>query len=124
MLVSLPMELFLLNKYKLSCIVCLSPLRALQCCHIWTLAFLRRTGNKTELFSDLSGFPVLQERREQIQAVVSQIQDHRREIRRALKAPALDYVTVSGQEVRACRRLRLRVKDRREEIDGLIRVEE
>uniref|UniRef100_G3NR70 MutS homolog 3 n=1 Tax=Gasterosteus aculeatus aculeatus TaxID=481459 RepID=G3NR70_GASAC len=57
-----------------------------------------KTGNKTELFSDLSGFPVLQERREQIQAVVSQIQDHRREIRRALKAPALDYVTVSGQE--------------------------
>ncbi|XP_031712537.1 DNA mismatch repair protein Msh3 [Anarrhichthys ocellatus] len=57
-----------------------------------------KTGNKTELFSDLSGFPVLRERREQIQAVVSQIQDHRKEIRRTLKAPALDYATVSGQE--------------------------
>ncbi|XP_037337480.2 DNA mismatch repair protein Msh3 isoform X2 [Pungitius pungitius] len=57
-----------------------------------------KTGNKTELFSDLSGFPVLQERREQMQAVVSQIQDHRKEIRRTLKAPTLDYVTVSGQE--------------------------
>ncbi|XP_068559288.1 DNA mismatch repair protein Msh3 [Cebidichthys violaceus] len=57
-----------------------------------------KTGNKTELFSDLSGFPVLRERREQIQAVVTQIQDHRKEIRRTLKAPALDYTTVSGQE--------------------------
>ncbi|KAM8886774.1 DNA mismatch repair protein Msh3 isoform 2-T2 [Spinachia spinachia] len=57
-----------------------------------------KTGNKTELFSDLTGFPVLQERREQMQAVVGQIQDHRQEIRRTLKAPAQDYVTVSGQE--------------------------
>ncbi|KAM6943821.1 DNA mismatch repair protein Msh3 isoform 2-T2 [Lycodopsis pacificus] len=57
-----------------------------------------KTGKKTELFSDLSGFPVLRERREQIQAVVSEIQDHRKEIRQTLKAPALDYTTVSGQE--------------------------
>uniref|UniRef100_A0A8C2Z292 DNA mismatch repair protein MSH3 n=1 Tax=Cyclopterus lumpus TaxID=8103 RepID=A0A8C2Z292_CYCLU len=57
-----------------------------------------KTGNKTELFSDLSGFPVLRERREQIQTVVGQIQDHRKDIRRTLKAPALDYATVSGQE--------------------------
>ncbi|XP_054466758.1 DNA mismatch repair protein Msh3 isoform X2 [Anoplopoma fimbria] len=57
-----------------------------------------KTGNKTELFSDLSDFPVLRKRREQIQTVLSQIQDHRKEIRLTLKAPALDYVTVSGQE--------------------------
>ncbi|XP_076588059.1 DNA mismatch repair protein Msh3 isoform X2 [Chaetodon auriga] len=57
-----------------------------------------KSGNKTELFSDLSGFPVLQERREQIQTVISEIQDHRREIRLTLKAPALDYTAVSGQE--------------------------
>uniref|UniRef100_A0A8D3E1Z3 MutS homolog 3 (E. coli) n=1 Tax=Scophthalmus maximus TaxID=52904 RepID=A0A8D3E1Z3_SCOMX len=57
-----------------------------------------KTGNKTELFSDLSGFPVLQERREQIQSVLGEIQDHRKEIRLKLKAPALDYATVSGQE--------------------------
>lgn len=60
---------------------------------------LWRSGNKTELFSDLSAFPVLQERREQIRAVVSDIHDHRREIRLTLKAPAFDYTAVSGQEV-------------------------
>lgn len=59
----------------------------------------RRSGNKMELFSDLSAFPVLQERREQIQKVVNEIQDHRKEIRLILKAPAFDYTTVSGQEV-------------------------
>lgn len=58
-----------------------------------------RSGNKTELFSDLSAFPVLQERREQIQAVINEIQNHRKEIRLILKAPAFDYTTVSGQEV-------------------------
>eukprot|EP00064_Thunnus_orientalis_P015416 superscaffoldBa00002855_g15468 len=57
-----------------------------------------KSGNKTELFSDLSGFPVLQERREQIQSVLNEIQDHRKDIRLVLKAPALDYTTVSGQE--------------------------
>lgn len=57
-----------------------------------------KSGNKTELFSDLSGFPVLQERKEQIQAVINEIHDHRREIRLTLKSPALDYTSVSGQE--------------------------
>ncbi|TKS78308.1 DNA mismatch repair protein [Collichthys lucidus] len=50
-----------------------------------------KSGNKTELFSDLSGFPVLRERREQIHAVVNEIQEHRKEIRQTLKAPAFDY---------------------------------
>uniref|UniRef100_A0A672ZEF6 DNA mismatch repair protein MSH3 n=1 Tax=Sphaeramia orbicularis TaxID=375764 RepID=A0A672ZEF6_9TELE len=57
-----------------------------------------KSGNKSELFSDLSGFPALQERTEQIQTVLSAIRDHRKEIRLTLKAPALDYTTVSGQE--------------------------
>ncbi|XP_041855625.1 DNA mismatch repair protein Msh3 [Melanotaenia boesemani] len=57
-----------------------------------------KSGNKTELFSDLSGFPVLQERTKQIQAVLSDIQEHRKDIRLTLKVPALDYTTVSGQE--------------------------
>lgn len=57
-----------------------------------------KSGNKTELFSDLSGFPVLRERREQIQTVLGEIQDHRKEIRLKLQAPALEYTTVSGQE--------------------------
>lgn len=59
----------------------------------------RRSGNKTELFSDLSAFPVLQERKEQIQAVINEIHCHRKEIRLTLKAPAFDYTTVSGLEV-------------------------
>lgn len=57
-----------------------------------------KSGNKTELFSDLSDFPVLRERREQIQEVVDDIYEHRKEIRLTLKAPALDYTAVSGQE--------------------------
>ncbi|XP_073321644.1 DNA mismatch repair protein Msh3 isoform X2 [Pagrus major] len=57
-----------------------------------------KSGNKRELFSDLSGFPVLQERREQIQSVLNEILNHRKEIRLTLKAPALDYTAVSGQE--------------------------
>ncbi|KAM9858599.1 DNA mismatch repair protein Msh3 [Aulostomus maculatus] len=57
-----------------------------------------KSGNKTELFSDLSGFPVLQERREQISRVLSEIQDHLKDVRLILKAPTLDYTSVSGQE--------------------------
>ncbi|XP_024131961.1 DNA mismatch repair protein Msh3 isoform X1 [Oryzias melastigma] len=57
-----------------------------------------RSGNKTELFSDLTGFPVLQERTKQIQSVLSEIQEHLKDIRRVLKAPALNYTAVSGQE--------------------------
>ncbi|XP_061527988.1 DNA mismatch repair protein Msh3 isoform X1 [Phycodurus eques] len=57
-----------------------------------------KCGNKTELFSDLSGFPVLLERREQIQKVLQEIQDHCKHVRIVLKAPALNYTTVSGQE--------------------------
>ncbi|XP_015245692.1 PREDICTED: DNA mismatch repair protein Msh3 [Cyprinodon variegatus] len=57
-----------------------------------------KSGNKTELFSDLSGFLVLQERMNQIQSVLSEIQLHRKEVRLVLKAPALEYTTVSGQE--------------------------
>lgn len=58
-----------------------------------------RSGDKTELFSDLSGFPVLVERREQIQTVIHEIHNHRKEIRLILRTPALDYTSVSGQEV-------------------------
>lgn len=58
-----------------------------------------RSGNKTELFSDLSTFPVLRERRDQIQTVTNEIHEHRKEIRVTLKAPAFDYTAVSGQEV-------------------------
>lgn len=76
------------------------PYRNLKGCIVNVFLHPRRSGNKTELFSDLSAFPVLQERKEQIQAVINEIHCHRKEIRLTLKAPAFDYTTVSGQEVR------------------------
>ncbi|XP_041090736.1 DNA mismatch repair protein Msh3-like [Polyodon spathula] len=57
-----------------------------------------KTGDKTELFADLTEFPVIRERKGEIQDVLSQIQEHRQEIRLILKNPSLDYVTVSGQQ--------------------------
>ncbi|XP_035235486.1 DNA mismatch repair protein Msh3 isoform X2 [Anguilla anguilla] len=57
-----------------------------------------KTGDKTQLFADLTDFPVIRERKEEIQAVLSDILEHRREVRRVLRNPSLDYVTVSGQE--------------------------
>lgn len=57
-----------------------------------------KSGNKTELFSDLSEFPLLQTRRNQIQVVLDEIQDHIQEVRVVLKTPSLSYKTVSGQE--------------------------
>uniref|UniRef100_A0A673X819 DNA mismatch repair protein MSH3 n=1 Tax=Salmo trutta TaxID=8032 RepID=A0A673X819_SALTR len=57
-----------------------------------------KSGDKRELFCDLSGFPVLQGRRVEIQSVLTEIQDHRREVRNTLRTPTLDYVRVGGQE--------------------------
>uniref|UniRef100_UPI00398ECC4E DNA mismatch repair protein Msh3 n=1 Tax=Pristiophorus japonicus TaxID=55135 RepID=UPI00398ECC4E len=57
-----------------------------------------KTGDKTQLFTDLTDFPIIQERKQEIQDVLSQLQEHRREIRLILKKPSLDYITVSGQE--------------------------
>jgi len=58
-----------------------------------------RTGNKTEMFVDLTEFPVIQKRKEEIHSVLSDIMEHRREVRLVLKNPSLDYTTVSGQQV-------------------------
>lgn len=58
---------------------------------------------------------------EQIQTVLREIQDHRKDIRLILKAPALEYTTVSGQEVcvcvctRVCMCVWLEVKERWED---------
>ncbi|XP_048045178.1 DNA mismatch repair protein Msh3 isoform X2 [Megalobrama amblycephala] len=57
-----------------------------------------KTGNKTEMFVDLTDFPVIQKRKEEIQSVLSDIMEHRREVRLVLKNPSLDYTTVSGQQ--------------------------
>ncbi|XP_048449741.1 DNA mismatch repair protein Msh3 [Rhincodon typus] len=57
-----------------------------------------KIGDKTQLFTDLTDFPVIQQRKLEIQEVLSRLQGHRREIRLILKKPSLDYVTVSGQE--------------------------
>nr|XP_015218552.1 PREDICTED: DNA mismatch repair protein Msh3 [Lepisosteus oculatus] len=57
-----------------------------------------KTGDKTQLFTDLTDFPVIKRRKEEIQGVISEILEHRKDVRLILKNPCLDYVTVSGQE--------------------------
>ncbi|XP_027970342.1 DNA mismatch repair protein Msh3 isoform X4 [Eumetopias jubatus] len=57
-----------------------------------------KTGNKTELFKDLTGFPLIKKRKDEIQEATDKIQIHLQEIRKILKNPSVQYVTVSGQE--------------------------
>ncbi|XP_077900543.1 DNA mismatch repair protein Msh3 isoform X2 [Ictidomys tridecemlineatus] len=57
-----------------------------------------KIGNKTELFKDLSNFPLIKQRKDEIQEVTDKIQIHLQEIRKILKNPSAQYVTVSGQE--------------------------
>ncbi|KAF6125865.1 mutS-like protein 3 [Phyllostomus discolor] len=57
-----------------------------------------KTGDKTELFKDLSDFPLIKKRKDEIQGVTDKIQIHLQEIRKILKNPSAQYVTVSGQE--------------------------
>ncbi|XP_044930321.1 LOW QUALITY PROTEIN: DNA mismatch repair protein Msh3 [Mustela putorius furo] len=57
-----------------------------------------KTGNKTELFKDLTEFPLIKKRKDEIQEVTDKIQIHLQEIRKILKNSSIQYVTVSGQE--------------------------
>lgn len=57
-----------------------------------------KVGDKTELFKDLSDFPLIKQRKDEIQEVTVKIQTHLQEIRKILKNPSVQYVTVSGQE--------------------------
>ncbi|XP_005356562.1 DNA mismatch repair protein Msh3 isoform X1 [Microtus ochrogaster] len=57
-----------------------------------------KVGDKTELFKDLSDFPLIKKRKDEIQEVTQSIQMHLQELRKILKLPSLQYVTVSGQE--------------------------
>ncbi|XP_031216322.1 DNA mismatch repair protein Msh3 isoform X2 [Mastomys coucha] len=57
-----------------------------------------KAGDKTELFKDLSDFPLIKKRKNEIQEVIHSIQMHLQELRKILKLPSLQYVTVSGQE--------------------------
>ncbi|XP_076783064.1 LOW QUALITY PROTEIN: DNA mismatch repair protein Msh3 [Arvicanthis niloticus] len=57
-----------------------------------------KVGDKTELFKDLSDFPLIKRRKNEIQEVIHSIQMHLQELRKILKLPSLQYVTVSGQE--------------------------
>lgn len=58
-----------------------------------------RIGDKTELFKELSDFPLIRKRKDEIQGVTDKIQMHLQDIRKVLKSPSAQYVTVSGQEV-------------------------
>ncbi|XP_023800522.1 DNA mismatch repair protein Msh3, partial [Cyanistes caeruleus] len=57
-----------------------------------------RTGDKTQLFKDLTAFPAIRKKKEEIQDVLSKIQLHLPDIRKQIKSPSAEYVTVSGQE--------------------------
>ncbi|XP_042711815.2 DNA mismatch repair protein Msh3 isoform X6 [Chrysemys picta bellii] len=57
-----------------------------------------KTGDKTQLFKDLTDFPTIRKQKDDIQKVISQIQFHLQEIRQMIKNPHAEYVTVSGQE--------------------------
>uniref|UniRef100_A0A8C9B4R7 DNA mismatch repair protein MSH3 n=1 Tax=Phocoena sinus TaxID=42100 RepID=A0A8C9B4R7_PHOSS len=57
-----------------------------------------KIGDKTELFKDLSHFPLIKKSKDEIQEVTDKIQTHLQEIRKILKNPSAQYVTVSGQE--------------------------
>uniref|UniRef100_A0AAY4C5U1 DNA mismatch repair protein MSH3 n=1 Tax=Denticeps clupeoides TaxID=299321 RepID=A0AAY4C5U1_9TELE len=78
--------------------LCCSLLRGLLLETPSLLAPAQVDGHKTELFTDLSDFPAIQERKDEMQAVLAEILSHRTEIRQTLRNPSLDYVTVSGQE--------------------------
>ncbi|XP_068522312.1 DNA mismatch repair protein Msh3 isoform X1 [Anas acuta] len=57
-----------------------------------------KTGDKTQLFKDLTDFPVISKKKEEILEVLSKIQSHLPEIRKQIRNPSAEYVTVSGQE--------------------------
>ncbi|XP_071436244.1 DNA mismatch repair protein Msh3 [Pithys albifrons albifrons] len=57
-----------------------------------------KTGDKTQLFKDLTDFPVIRKKKEEIQDVISKIQLHLPDIRKQIRNPSAEYVTVSGQE--------------------------
>uniref|UniRef100_A0A8V5GYX9 DNA mismatch repair protein MSH3 n=1 Tax=Melopsittacus undulatus TaxID=13146 RepID=A0A8V5GYX9_MELUD len=57
-----------------------------------------KTGDKTQLFKDLTDFPVIRKKKEEILGVISKIQLHLLDIRKQIKNPSAEYVTVSGQE--------------------------
>ncbi|CAN8220683.1 unnamed protein product [Coccothraustes coccothraustes] len=57
-----------------------------------------KTGDKTQLFKDLTDFPAIREKKEEIQDVLSKIQLHLPDIRKQIKNPSAEYVAVSGQE--------------------------
>lgn len=67
--------------------------------YVFAFVSFFRTGDKTELFNDLTDFPLIKKRKDEIQEVTDKIQIHLQEIRKILKNPSIQYVTVSGQEV-------------------------
>lgn len=65
----------------------------------YLMLLMDRTGDKTQLFKDLTDFPVIRKKKEEILDVLSKIQLHLPDIRKQIKNPSAEYVTVSGQEV-------------------------
>ncbi|KAL7988930.1 hypothetical protein Chor_007849 [Crotalus horridus] len=57
-----------------------------------------KIGDKTELFMDLDDFPLIRKRKDEIQTILCQIQNHIQDVRKILNSSSVDYVSVSGQE--------------------------
>ncbi|KAK9408435.1 DNA mismatch repair protein Msh3 [Crotalus adamanteus] len=57
-----------------------------------------KIGDKTELFRDLDDFPLIRKRKDEIQTILCQIQNHIQDVRKILNSSSVDYVSVSGQE--------------------------
>ncbi|SNX86158.1 related to DNA mismatch repair protein [Melanopsichium pennsylvanicum] len=55
-----------------------------------------RANNKASLFPDTSLYPAIQESRDNISIIEIQLRDHLKVIRKILKRPSLEYVSVAG----------------------------
>ncbi len=51
------------------------------------------------MFVDEAKYPTLLHHKKNIEDILSEIKDHRKEVRLALRLPGLDYSTVMGTEV-------------------------
>ncbi|XP_074935705.1 DNA mismatch repair protein Msh3 [Phalacrocorax aristotelis] len=57
-----------------------------------------KAGDKTQLFKDLTDFPAIKKKKEEILDVLSKMQLHLLGVRKQIKNSSVEYVTVSGQE--------------------------
>ncbi|KAK0539481.1 Mismatch repair protein msh3 [Tilletia horrida] len=57
-----------------------------------------RKGNKKDLFVDPDMFPDIQDAKDNILVIESELREHLKEVRKQLKRPKLEYISVSGND--------------------------